>query len=181
MSCNEITIKDTESQINIVNTEEVFKVEDKVDEIVILNNEDVITTTDEIGDKIIINMVDVHTISERNVDVEAVCSPAEAVGNVVYIFASGEVRAADNSNISTAKSVGIIVLKATATSCIVRIIGVVEALSGLTVGKQYFLGSSGSITDIAPNASGSVISRIGHASTVNSLILNINNNYIIRS
>lgn len=180
MSCDEIKIKDDINQITIVNTEDQFKVEDNSDATVIINNEDEFIVTDEVGETITINAVDVHIIPPQNVDLSMNCTASESVGDAVYVFANGEVRRASNSSITTAKVIGFIITKPTATSCTVRIVGTVNSFAGLTAGSQYFLGVNGAITLIPPTIPGSVLVRVGNALDLGSLLVNINNNYTIR-
>ncbi len=181
MSCDEIKIKDESSSITIVNNKEVFQVEDKSNVTKVVNNQDVIEVKDEVGDRIIINATDV-LLSAIPQDVDMVCTAIEQIGDAVYTNSAGEVRQANNSSISTAKVTGFIISKASATSCKVRLFGLIDTFTGLDVGKEYFLsGVSGDIDLAVPTATGSVLSRVGQAVKNDLFFINLNNNYIIRN
>lgn len=181
MSCDGIKIKDQSSSITIVNNKEVFEVEDKANVTKILNQEDVIEVKDEVGERVIINATDV-LLSAIPQDVDMVCTSTEQVGDAVYTNSLGEVRQANNSDISTAKVTGFIISKASATSCKVRLFGLIDTFTGLDVGEEYFLSNiSGDIDLTVPTTAGSVISRVGQAIKADLFFINLNNNYIIRS
>lgn len=117
-----------------------------------------------------------------NIDVNLNCTASELVRDAVYMLSSSEVRRANNSDISTAKVVGFIVSKDTDTTCTVRFAGILSGFTGLEVGKQYFLDSSdGAITKTPTTSAGSVLVRIGQPTTTADLMININNNYTLRS
>jgi hypothetical protein len=182
MSCDEIKVNDKINEITITNNEDSFDVVDSEIVTTVTNNEDSFEVTDEVGEEITINLTDVRLIPPQDVDVNMNCTAIEQVGNAVYVFADGEVRQANNTNIATAKVIGFIVTKPTTTICTVRVIGIIDSFTGLTPGSEYFLDSTpGAITLTAPTTSGSVLVRLGQPTEDDRFLININNNYIIRS
>lgn len=179
MSCDEITINSQVNEIKIINNEDRFNVVDHDNVTVIVDNEDSFEVKDDVT-KLTINVADIRLIPSQNSDIAMICSSVEQAGDVVYSFGSNEVRRADNSDISTAKVVGFIVSKSNDTSCLVRISGIIN-LGSLTVGGQYFLGNNGAIVLTPPTDAGSVIVRVGQSLSISDFLININNNYTIRS
>jgi hypothetical protein len=182
MSCDEIKVNDKINEITITNNEDSFDVVDSEIVTTVTNNEDSFEVTDEVGEEITINLTDVRLIPPQDVDVNMNCTATEQVGNAVYVFADGEVRQANNTNIATAKVIGFIVTKPTTTSCTVRVIGIIDFFTGLTPGKHYFLDDvNGDIDLTAPTTSNSVVTRVGQAIGTDKFLINISNNRLVRS
>jgi hypothetical protein len=117
-----------------------------------------------------------------NMDKEFTCTATEQVNDLVYISAANTVAQANATDISTAQVVGFIASKSNDTTCRIRTYGVLNGFTGLTFGRQYFLSTtSGSVSLSAPTASDTVLVRVGKAVDADTLFVNINNNYIIRS
>lgn len=113
-------------------------------------------------------------------DISLFCSSSEVVGDIVYVSGNLTVSKASNTNISTAKAIGIIVQKTNDTNCRVRFGGIVQNLTGLETGELYHLGTSGNLIRAIPTEPLSVIVKIGIALSATKLLLSINN-FIIRS
>lgn len=114
-------------------------------------------------------------------DISLFCSSSEVVGDIVYVSGDLTVSKASNTNISTAKAIGIIVQKSNDTNCRVRFGGVVQNLTGLEAGELYHLGTSGNLTRTIPTDPLSVIVKIGIAISATKLLLIPINNFIIRT
>lgn len=101
------------------------------------------------------------------------CTATEAVGDLVYVSATGQVRQAIANDAAKAKVAGIITSKGTATTCVVISDGP-AAKSGLTAGKLHFLSAStpGGASDTEP-ASGNWRVPVGRASTTAQLIVEL--------
>lgn len=122
--------------------------------------------------------VDTASSSARNITsdsgefaVDAGVNPNELV------YASGSLAAAvaDNASLATAPAIGLVLDKPTTTTATILFAGKISTFSGLTVGADYFIGTSGSIITAGslPTASGSVIQKIGVAVSSTTLLLNI--------
>lgn len=179
---NAIKIHDNTDEITIVNCDTFFKVEDSFEEINISDNEDVIKIKEEVAERVIINATDVRYSIVQTIDINMNCSSSEIVGDAVYLESNNEVRKANNSSIDTAKVVGFIVSKSSSTTCKVRIAGLIDDFTDLVVGKEYYLNHiDGDIDFNPPTSNQSVICRVGKAIDTDKFLININNNYIIRS
>lgn len=181
MSCDEIKVIDETNEVTIVNHEDQVNVVTEETKIIIEDNVEVVKSEEE-ETEVIINAADVIISGSQDVDIDMNCTANEQVGDAVYIFAGLDVRQANNSNISTAKVVGFIVSKSRTTSCKVRIAGRIDVFVGMTIGSQYFLDNvDGEIGENAPTTTGSVLVRVGQAIDTDVFLIDINNNYIIRS
>ena len=80
---------------------------------------------------------------------EATCDTSNAVGDLVYLIGTRDVRKADIDDRSKTPARGIIVDKITATSCLVQTSGEVS-MSGLVVGATYFVGVDGRPSAVPP-------------------------------
>jgi len=94
-----------------------------------------------------------------------VASEALVAGDFVNIWldtGTRKARKADNSNGRIANG---FVLNAVSSNANATVIlqGVNTALTGLTIGTKYFLGTSGTATTTAPTTSGSTIQSLGFA------------------
>jgi hypothetical protein len=89
------------------------------------------------------------------------------VGTLVYFSGTNEVRAADNSDISTAPCKGIILAKGAVAVATVLYAGEMDGFSGLTPGQDVFLGTSGALIQSGslPSAPGSIIQKVGSATS----------------
>lgn len=182
MSCDEIKVIDETNEITLINHEDKINVVTEETTTVIVDNREVVEAREEETEKIIINASDVIFSGSTALDIDMNCTATEQVGDAVYVFGDGEVRQANNSDISIAKVLGFVVNKSSDTTCKVRVAGVVDDFTGLSSGSQYFLsGVSGDIDTIAPTTTGSVLVRVGQAIDSDRFMVNINNNYIIRS
>lgn len=182
MSCDEIKVIEEVNEITLIDHQDKVNVVNEEEKAIIVDNLDVVEVREEVAEKIIINASDVVFSTVQSIDVDMNCTTTEQVGDAVYVFSDGEVRQANNSNISTAKVLGFVVSKSDDTNCKVRIAGIIDEFVGLSVGSQYFLHNvSGDITDSPPTSSGSVIVRLGQPLEGDKFLININNNYIIRS
>ncbi len=96
-------------------------------------------------------------------------------GQLVYSDGSLTADLADNGDLSTSPAIGIIRVKPTATTATVTFSGRLAIFAGLTVGADYFMGTSGSTITAGslPAAAGSVIQKIGVAVSATTLLLNI--------
>lgn len=101
------------------------------------------------------------------------CTATEAVGDMVYVLSSGQVRRAQANAAATAKVAGVITSKPTSTTCVVVSDGP-AAKSGLTAGSEHFLSASvaGGVSDAEP-ATGNWRVSVGRASTTAQLIVEI--------
>jgi hypothetical protein len=113
-----------------------------------------------------------------DLDIDYTCTITEQIGDAVYQSGNGIVSKADNAIIGTARVVGFIASKPTNTTCKVRTANLLTGLAGLVFDKPYFLGLAGSITNTAPAVG--VLVRLGTAYNQSSLLININNQRIIR-
>jgi hypothetical protein len=96
---------------------------------------------------------------------ESNCSVTDLVGDAVYLYADNEVRKAIASNFIKGNAIGIIEMKMTPTSCVVRKVGVIDDLyTNLEVG-EYFLSQTieGEIQNEMPLTG--IIKVIGYASS----------------
>jgi len=100
------------------------------------------------------------------------CTATEQVGDLVYVLSSGEVRQADASAIATARAVGFVKTKPTATTCEVQCGGAMADLSGLTPGATYFLSETPGAVVATPPTSGVVV-PVGEALSATSLIIRL--------
>lgn len=102
------------------------------------------------------------------------CTADETVGDLVYlsgppVAGRDQVRRADPSNSSKMPAVGIIVHKLSDTSCWVQWLGETASIfSGLTPGKNYFVGADGKIAATPTrHASGRFMQAVGVATSSN--------------
>lgn len=181
MSCENIVIKDQSTITTITNKNEVIEVVDLAAKTKIASSEDEFVVSEIVGDKITLNATDVFITSSAVTEFSFICTVNENVNDVVYISSSGTVSKANNSSINTAKAIGIIFQKTGDGICRVRILGVISGFSGLIAGKHYFLDNNAGLSLSPPSASGSVITRLGHAISPTEFLIYIDNNYTIRS
>lgn len=181
MSCDEIKIIEGTNTIQVFDNKNIVDVVDQENKIEVLDHKDVVEVKEEVGEKVVINATDVRFSIVQTIDIEMGCTAVETIGDAVYVISDGQVRQANNSDISTAKVMGFIVSKDSDTTCKVRVAGVMDEFTGLVAGSQYFLNNvNGDIDLTAPTVSGSVIVRTGQALSSDKFLVNINNNYIIR-
>lgn len=91
-------------------------------------------------------------------------------GDFVYIDATGDVRLADASTAGKEAQGFVLSAFTAATNATVYFEGTNNALSGLTVGSRYYLGTTaGSVTTTAPTASGEVVQYVGRATSATEL------------
>lgn len=85
-----------------------------------------------------------------------------------------KMRKATNTGIAT-KACGYVKSSVTsgASGTVNRDNGLLTGLAGLTVGANYFLGTSGAITTTIPTGSGSIVQSLGIAQTTSSLLVDI--------
>ncbi len=109
------------------------------------------------------------------VEIEGVNCPVNAgLGDAVYITGSNTVGRANASNTATSKVIGLISDKTTATTCKVRLNGLLEVYSSLVPTSTYYLGETdGQITTSLPSNPSSVVVEIGQALKNTSLTINI--------
>ena len=184
MACNDIEVTKKQKTIEITDEQEVIELDSVESNILgVADKKEVVELKDEVFNTIqVANVNGQFTGGSNNIDILMNCSATEDVGDAVYIFSGMDVRQANNSDISTAKVIGFIVNKPTSTTCNVRVAGVIDAFVGMTVGSQYFLdGVDGEIIENAPTTPGSVLVRLGQAIDTDVFLIEINNNYIIRS
>lgn len=118
--------------------------------------------------------------SAETVESEFTCTATETVGDVVYIFGSNDVRQADATALSTsAATVGIIISKPTATTCVVVTDGEAAVFGGLTPGAIYYVakGSPGDITATPITAPG-IVKAVGKAKNATTLQVDIDTDYV---
>jgi hypothetical protein len=117
--------------------------------------------------------------------VSAVASSAITAGMLVNIYGNAGVlnlRPADCTVVgSEANAFATANIASSATGSVNVGEGVVtgSALSGLTVGSKYFLGTAGAISLTAPATAGNVLQQVGVALSATSLDFQINNTVII--
>lgn len=84
------------------------------------------------------------------------CTPAEVVGDFVYISSPkvadrDQVRKADPSDYDKLPAVGVIISKPSSTTCLVQWMGETPAIfSGLSAGELYFLGADAKLAEVPP-------------------------------
>lgn len=99
-----------------------------------------------------------------------------SAGNFVNLHDSGgiKVRKADAS-VNTKPAIGFVLANVTspANATIYPISNKNTALSGLTVGAEYFLSTTpGGVTTTAPSGSGNIVQRLGTAESATEMIFN---------
>ena len=106
-------------------------------------------------------------------DISLEASEALSAGDYVNIFddsGTAKMRLADNSNGRTADGYVLSAVSAAATGVIKSLhTGVNSALSGLTVGSRYFLGTAGGVVTSAPTGSGDTVQCLGVAKSATEL------------
>lgn len=104
----------------------------------------------------------------------ATTGEALAAGDFVYITGTGTVMKADATSIAKAARGYVLVSSLTATQATVYFDESNSALTGLTPGATYYLSATpGTITTIAPLASGNIVQPIGFASSATNVHVNI--------
>lgn len=92
--------------------------------------------------------------------------------DLVYLTGTLAADTADNSSVSTAPVLGIVLEKPTRTTATLVFFGVVTGLSGLIPNTDLFLGSNGQIiVPPLPETNGTVIQKIGQALNPTTLLL----------
>jgi hypothetical protein len=87
---------------------------------------------------------------------EAFCFAADAVGHAVYLTGNKvgdkyQITRVDIDDITTMPSIGIILEKLSATTCIVQTGGIIRDIyTGLTPQKPLFVGANSMLTHVAP-------------------------------
>lgn len=115
--------------------------------------------------------------------VTATASEAIAAGDLINFHNSSglKVRKATNAGPSTrAHGYAPASISSAASGTVVVFRGVNTAVSGLTVGENYMLGTAGGVVSTAPTASGSVIQHIGVARSATELEVNITSGPLIK-
>jgi len=132
-----------------------------------------IIARDDTGKKI---QVDPTTIGGANVVLPNVtCLASVFVGAVVIMDVGGFAKNAIANSLANSNIIGVVESKASTVLCNIRVIGVTDAIfSGLDVTKEYFLSDSvaGTMVNVAPIASGSVIIRVGQPFSATELLVN---------
>jgi hypothetical protein len=98
------------------------------------------------------------------------CTATEQVDDLVYILSAGEVRQADASAAATARAVGFIKTKPSATTCEVQCGGAMGGLSGLTAGSTYFVSETPGAVATAP---GTIMVVVGEALSATQIVLRL--------
>lgn len=103
----------------------------------------------------------------------ASCTPAESIGDAVYVSGPGMVAQARANTILTTYVVGIIIAKPSATTCTVQVSDTFGIYSGLTPGVTYFLSDTtpGAITATAPTTTGTLVERVGVAIDSSTIVI----------
>jgi len=182
--CNDdIEIKTNESSITIVNQEEkIDLINSDNGDITIQNQECNIVLEEEVAEQIIINATDLRITGSGAADISFNCTADEQINDLVYVLSAGEVRRADASDISTARAIGFVASKTSDTQCKVRNIGLIDSFVGLSAGANYFLDTApGAVTTSPPTNQGEIIVRVAEAIDSTTLLININNSYVVRS
>lgn len=105
---------------------------------------------------------------------------AVTVGQVVRVTTADNADVADADTTATVPVVGIVISKPTTTTAIVRYVGEVTGLAGLTAGSVYFLSTTaGAITATPPATTGNVVQKIGVARSATVLALHIDLNFVV--
>lgn len=111
----------------------------------------------------------------------AICTVGEQVNDCVYIYASGEVRRANATNIGTAKAIGFIKSKQTDTSCTVIFLGLLSGFTGLIPNKVYFVSLvDGVITDVPPTGVNVTQAKVGVAWNTTTLFVSPSMEYFVK-
>jgi len=103
------------------------------------------------------------------------CTVAEQIGDVVFESAADTVRQANAASTATMPAVGVIILKPTATTCIIAKAGEVALFAGLMVGQEYYVSETtpGDITQDIPTGSGEVVHYVGKAKNTTTLLIDL--------
>lgn len=116
------------------------------------------------------------------------CQPADALNNCVRItgitLGTPDVTTVDVFDKTKMPAVGIIVEKTTTTDCLVQVVGLVETLSGVIIGKRYFIDGAGFPTASMPTPSlGGIacVQTLGVGYDSDILLLEPNYNLMIRT
>jgi hypothetical protein len=106
------------------------------------------------------------------------CLVGMSVGQVVYLSGTDTVGLA-NATDSTKLAIGVIVSKNTSTQAVVAWEGEISVFSGLVAGQTYYLGTTdGTITAVAPSATGNIVQKVGEAKDSNTLLCDFDTNYV---
>lgn len=104
---------------------------------------------------------------------DAACGASDEVGHFVYMVSAGVVAKVDIADPSTMPACGLIVAKATATSCAVQTLGELET-TGLIAGKTYVVGTDSKLSPTPfsrPTSGRRAIQSVGKARSTTQLIL----------
>lgn len=112
------------------------------------------------------------------------CIAGAAAGDLVYVngMTTGvlDVAQADIADSGKMPVRGVIEVKTSATTCFVRISGLLEAFSGLTAGQKVFAASSG-ISNAVPTASQEYVQALGVAVSATGIYLDISQQLMRRA
>jgi len=84
------------------------------------------------------------------------CLAADDVGDCVYVTAPPvgdyvQVSRVDPTDVNAKHSIGIITVKIDATTCMVRLSGIMrDVYTGMTSGERYWIGADSKLTDVKP-------------------------------
>lgn len=101
-------------------------------------------------------MAKIFIVNTTQVVANAGCLASDAVGDFVYatppVLGVPQVAKADILSLSKMPSIGVIIQKLTATTCIVLYEGIWTPGPVLVPNKRYWIGSTGTFTDVRPAA-----------------------------
>ena len=116
---------------------------------------------------------------DEPISTEADCSAAEAVGDCVYVSADAvsgviQVRKVDVTDSAKMPAIGMILDKATSTTCTVALLGTVPvgALPAFVPGKRYFVGASSKPVAVPPATPPVLVQVVGIALDSGRLLFN---------
>ena len=113
---------------------------------------------------------------------DGTCNSTADVGDAVYVDSNGLFQKASASSKTEVHVIGFIDSKSSSTTCKIVTSGIMDKMSGLITGQDYFLSeTSGKITTTPPTTSGSITTHVGKAINSTTLMVGLSNVYTIRS
>lgn len=103
------------------------------------------------------------------------CPAAVAVGDAVYLTATGTVDRARANALATMPVVGVVQSKPSATTCLVQTGDALGGYAGLTVDAFYYASPTtpGALTATVPTTIGQVVQQVGFARTATTLVVSL--------
>ena len=103
------------------------------------------------------------------------CPASVVVKDVVYQTGASSVDKARADSVLTMPTIGVVISKPTATTCIINRSGEISGFGILIADLYYYVDPStaGTITSTPPNTSGHVVQQVGYAKTPNILVVEL--------